>query len=608
MPSNCQVCQRPVADSHSARQHACPFCERTFGRVDVARRHARTCPARGDRPLPPRARRGRKLRACDSCSRLKVSCDSELPCARCSSRSIACRYSSLCHDPSHRPQTQPNNEVEPVRDDRFSLSFLLRSTDPTRDSMFDTVAADLERDLASSTTWKRDLPATNTLSGTIDPTLLLLDFSSILLYDTPGSKSTYDGAIKTPLDLSPSISADVFAVRVGSIATQLHALAESKPHLKDEFDHCCMTGFFSPDHFQNTLDAYIHRRHYYATFIHWPTFRPDKVMPHLFLAVALVGTSYLQYRVGSTFTLSAALLELSEMYIFDELQKMVDSSTDLTTSGEGVEICQAAVLIVSLQSTHQGGARERTATLRSPVVAAMIRRGGLIGFSHDVPPSKTTWSQFIEHETRIRLVTWAFINDSLLTLFCSHPPSITVKEMCGSLPCRNELWEAASQNAFEELQRGMQTNPTSPSSFSHAVSALLSEEWTDSIAASFQQLGPPNLHHIMLAFQSLIFNHRTSMLPASSSDILLRALNRWTPIWDAAMQQIPVDDRKWLGVSRYSPEVAIISKRMIEVGGTEEGKNSPYLQCVGTYDMVAFHQFIRTYGLDGPTGAGKQDG
>lgn len=363
--------------------------------------------------------------------------------------------------------------------------------------MFDTVAADLERDLASSTEWRPDLPTT-CLSGTIDPRFLLLDFSSILLYDAPDSQGTYDDTIKLPPDLSLSVSADVFAARVSSIAAELHALAATNPHLKDEFDQCCMRGFFSPDHFQNTLDAYIRRRHYYATFIHWPTFSPDKVMPHLLLAVSLVGTSYLHYRVGSTFTLSAALLELSEMYIFDELQKLVDSSTDLTTSSQGVEICQAAVLIVSLQSTHQGGARERTATLRSPVIAAMIRRGRLVGFKHDVPPSKATWSQFIEHETRIRLVTWAFINDSLLTLFCSHPPSITVKEMFGSLPCPNELWEATSQTAFEELQGGIQTNPTSPSSFSDAVSTLLSEEWTDSIAASFQQLGPPNLHHIML--------------------------------------------------------------------------------------------------------------
>ncbi|RSL47698.1 hypothetical protein CEP53_009833 [Fusarium sp. AF-6] len=604
MPSNCQVCQRPVADAHSARQHACSFCQRTFGRVDVARRHARTCPARGDRPLPPKARRGRKIRACDSCSRVKVSCDSELPCARCSSRGITCRYSSLCHDPSHRPQAKANNEAEPVRDDRLRLAFLLRSTDPNRESMFDTVAADLERDLASSA----DLSTTDCLSGTIDPRFLLLDFSSILLYDTPDSRSTYDDTIQIPLDLSPSVSADVFAARVSSIAAQLHALAATKPHLKEEFDRCCMTGFFSPGHIQNTLDAYIRRRHYYATFIHWPTFSPDKVVPHLLLAVALVGTLYLQYRVGATYTLSAPLLELSEMFIFDELEKRLDSGIDLTTSSEGVEICQAAVLIVSLQSTHQGGARERTATFRSPVVAAMIRRGGLVGFKHDMSPSKATWPQFVEHETRIRLVTWAFINDSLLTLFCSHPPSITVKEMCGSLPCPKELWEATSQSAFEELQRGMSNYPSFPSSFSHATSILLGEEWTDSTAASFQQQGPSNLHHIMLGFQSLIFNHRTSMLPASSSDIILRALNRWTPIWDAAMQQIPDDDRKWLGVSRYSLEVAIISKRIIEVGGTEEGKNSPYLQCVGTYDMVAFHQFIREYGLNGPMDAGKRDG
>ncbi|KAJ4322523.1 hypothetical protein N0V84_004769 [Fusarium piperis] len=80
--------------------------------------------------------------------------------------------------------------------------------------MFDTVAADLEQDLAFSTTWKRDLPATDSLSGTIDPTLLLLDFSEILLYDVPSSQNALQDAIGAPTDMStPSVSADVFAAR-----------------------------------------------------------------------------------------------------------------------------------------------------------------------------------------------------------------------------------------------------------------------------------------------------------------------------------------------------------------------------------------------------------
>ncbi|KAM0441236.1 hypothetical protein ACHAPT_000543 [Fusarium lateritium] len=364
--------------------------------------------------------------------------------------------------------------------------------------MFHTVAADLEKDLASSPTWKRQqLPATDCVSGTIDPRLLLLDFSDMLLYDVPDSRGAYDDLIGVPIDLG--VSADVFSARVSSITAQLHALAAEKPHLKDGFERCCMGGYFTPDHFQNTLDAYIRRRHYYATFIHWPTFNPDQVLPHLLLAVSLIGTSFLQYRGGSTPTLSKALLELSETYIFDELQKHVDAGTDLTTSDQGVEICQAAVLIVSLQSSaHHAEARQRIATQRNPVVTAMIRKGGLVGFRHDVPPSEATWTQFIQRETRIRLVTWAFINDTLITLFCSHPPSMTVKDMTGNLPCPNELWDATSQSAFEALQRGIQTDASSPLCFSDAVSALASEEWTDSMAASFQRLGLSNLHHIML--------------------------------------------------------------------------------------------------------------
>jgi hypothetical protein len=42
--------------------------------------------------------------------------------------------------------------------------------------------------------------------------------------------------------------------------------------------------------------------------------------------------------------------------------------------------------------------------------------------------------------------------------------------------------------------------------------------------------------------------------------------------------------------------VIALSRRMIELSGTEEADKSIYLQCVATYDTAIFHEFVHKYG------------
>jgi hypothetical protein len=99
----------------------------------------------------------------------------------------------------------------------------------------------------------------------------------------------------------------------------------------------------------------------------------------------------------------------------------------------------------------------------------------------------------------------------------------------------------------------------------------------------------------ILAFQHVMFHHHTTVLVNNSSTILLRGLDRWNLLWDAAMSRIGDEEQRWLGVVKYSTGIAFISKRIMEVSKTEDGMLSKYLQRIVTYDTMALYRFIRQF-------------
>lgn len=71
------------------------------------------------------------------------------------------------------------------------------------------------------------------------------------------------------------------------------------------------------------------------------------------------------------------------------------------------------------------------------------------------------------------------------------------------------------------------------------------------------------------------------------------ALDRWEPIWDRAIDRVPSNQQQWLGIVRYSREIAWLTRKIIETSITKESEHSSYLQKIGIYSPVSIHQFIQ---------------
>ncbi|KAG8667526.1 hypothetical protein FPOAC2_12694 [Fusarium poae] len=395
----------------------------------------------------------------------------------------------------------------------------------------------------------------------------------------------------------PSTATNTLTSRVTALSSNIQNMVTNKPHLKEGLDHSFQREFFTISHFQNAFIIFFRRRHYHRPPIHWPTFDLDRIAPHLLLAAVLTGTAYLQYLDHSSQSpLTVPLLEIAEKYIFKELKRLADENITPLASSHMLEVCQAAILMNSLQgSTNHIEGRRRVASKRIPTLVAALRKSGVVGLKHEPYQGEMDWNEFIHRETCIRVVSWTFINDSLMSFLCNHPPAMTMKEMTGHIPCRSQLWEADSNASFQKHIHNEAR--LYPSSYLEAVSGLLAEDWTCSTKESFGRLDIADLSFINGGLMRHVFHCRTSVVTPDYSAMVLRALDRWDTLWIDAFARIPESERKWLGIARHYPEVVALSRRAIELSGTKEAENSAYLQCIATYDTAIFHEFVQKYGL-----------
>ncbi|EWG41702.1 hypothetical protein FVEG_03762 [Fusarium verticillioides 7600] len=432
--------------------------------------------------------------------------------------------------------------------------------------------------------------------GTVDPGFLLFDLPDMLL-DEPRD---YGDTEYNPLQFSGIFGhstepADALSMQIVALSNIIQELTTNKPHLKHGLDQSCQRGFFTTSHFQHVLVFVFRRRHYHQDTIHWPTFDPERVSLHLLLAVVLTGTVYLRcLNQSSPSYINTSLLELAEKYVYKELKDLSSQGVSPVTSRHMLEICQAAVLMNTLEgSANHIESRRRIASKRIPTLVGVLRKAKMMSLKHE--PGKS-WEDFVHRETCIRVATWTFMNDSLLGLFCNHPPIITSKEMTGDLPCPTGIWEADSSVAFQERsQHGLARSY--PSSCSEAIAGLLAEDWTPATRDSFGKLDHSDLFYLSSGLGRHVFHYRTSAVSSREhSKVLLRALDRWDSLWTGAYKRIPKDERKWLGIKKHTAEVMALSRRTIEIIQSGEVKDSAYLQDIGTYDTTVFYEFVQKFG------------
>lgn len=512
----CRVCGLPLP-RRTSYSHACPFCDRTFRRVDATKRHTKTCPSRGDRLLRPDAKRGRRLRACDVCSRVKVSCDAKTPCTRCVSRGFVCSYSRLCTNPAHTSQSECEPKLkEPVAlpdKEPVSLPFLLACTNTSIASM-DEIIVTSEIKSASKPLPTGASPDCfyHLTSATIDPRFLFSSFLnpslvSDLQADDPASPDCCIDLHELDLD----ISNEELQGRISVLESRLRLLAASEPRFAGVMNTDSATAFFNLSGFQECIKAFFEEEQLLATLIHKPTFHATQVDITLLLGIAVSGSTYLHYRRTSTEFIAFIrnLRELTEKYIFSCVDRAIETPGRVEKSQQMLELCQAAYIIATLQScVKDPGTRQRIITKHHPMLVALLRRLDILESRHNVLISGREWHMFVYTESCIRLSHWVFINDAWLSMFSNHPPTMTILEMTCHLPCEDRFWESKNYEAFVDQNFQQVFKPSIPC-LKSLVSGLMGNEWTESLSGVYQGL---HIRHYLI----LIFCELYKKLPSSS--------------------------------------------------------------------------------------------
>ncbi|KIW06920.1 uncharacterized protein PV09_02589 [Verruconis gallopava] len=598
-PPACRICRLPFSRNILSQHNECCFCGRVFRRVDGAKRHVKSCPLRGNRPLPAHMKRGRKVHACDTCSRTKVSCDSKIPCTRCSSRNLNCTYRRLCNDPTHLANSIIGQELLSRDKNRNRLSFMLACTDPCAGPVDEVLITREPKDEAFQAPIL-DTPANlNPIADTIDPRVLFLSligpsFSTDLDFDDLNDAPERRTQDRLSLDKSDQELQELVSI----LAFELHQIAGQDTHLQSCVNTSCFDEFFTVPNFRDCIKVFFQREQLLATVIHGSTFRPNHVDPTLLLAVVVAGSVYLHYRQGSVGFTSflLTLRAIAEKFVFQSVEELVGSTYEASSDAQRtLEICQAAYIVVTLQfCVKDVNIRQRLVTKCHPTLVDLLRNRKMTGTRHSAPGSEQSWHTFVYKESCIRLVHWVFINDAWFTLFSNHPPAMTFLDMSGHLPCRDELWNADCPEDFMRVvsqEGGAVGTPCLKS----LMSGLLGEEWTEHTMALYGLLDVKHFLTIIFAFQHVIFHHhhlQTLVSLENSTSVLSRGLERWSELWRIASSRAEIQERNSLGLAKYSDELGFLFRRLIEAGD-EESMQLKFLHRSVTYDTASLHQFVQ---------------
>jgi hypothetical protein len=496
----------------AANSRECQFCSAWFSRVDAARRHAKRCPKREGRILFDR-KRGRQARSCDQCSRVKVHCNprNEGPCERCIPRGLSCTFSR--HNTGLTildPLPEKPHETS-KREGRIPLSFLLNLTDDHQDYLTEQ-AIGMEPDGIPLGPTCLPLSDTNVQS---DEVLDYLDPSILLLFDHEPYCTS--GALEAPCsEHGNNLVGDFVSTQSSksTLSTRLYLLeAELNRHTTSSFggsvffDQQHYRSFFSTSNVHRFITTFCRKRHYRYPVIYWPTFEAEKVSLALLLVASLTGAAYsFDKGVGAADAFEGRqFYKIADAYVFRKLENMMDGPMTGHSFTHSIELCQAALLMYGLDTLPTGDTslQQTAVTMRLPMLVSALRRLDLVSVRHDL---NEDWQTFVHREQVARVVAWTFCADCLATLTCNKPPSFSIFEMSGHLPCDPRVWEA-DPNSILEL--GRKSEQDTSYSLKDLMSHWLNDDWHTPI----NRIKFPVFYlHIMLCGMSLV--HINSIFPS----------------------------------------------------------------------------------------------
>ncbi|KAL4984170.1 hypothetical protein BDW68DRAFT_190700 [Aspergillus falconensis] len=536
----CSVCRKTFSTkSHLQRHEAahggqpstrftCVFCDRSFLRRDVLRRHFTSCKHKGSRPVPGPLKRGRKRKACNACAEARTCCDGDSPCESCLQKGLSCSFSrTRCLENSSQTRTSGSTTAGAKEDAvpnarRMSMSFLLHCTEPAIQTPYD-----LHHVLARCNFGDPGVAGCSTNPHSHDPDIFVDAWTSLF-------HSFIDpAALETPqLVYNHSEDETKVVSRLLNLINQfhfgLHGEEASVYAAKAE-------SLFCPTNVTKFVDAFFASMHD-INFIHIASIRLTEISAHLLLAILLMGATYASPADASE---AVKYAELAENVIFEGscFQRLLYDEAVSLYDESNLEILQAAVLIILLQmSRNDIKTRRRIRVQRYPCLVSAVRSINLTRATNgrDSTAGPLGWRQYFLNESLVRTMAAIYLLDCYFVIFHRNPPHFRAHEMAFDIPHRDGLYNCLDPSKWEILYE-IESSADEPAPIKTVIPILMSEGNMDDVNRRLLPRTSFGQFLILASLHCILFD--LIMLHACTDDTRVfapidRALNRWKDCWD----------------------------------------------------------------------------
>ncbi|KAE8160454.1 hypothetical protein BDV40DRAFT_215910 [Aspergillus tamarii] len=589
--------------THSGKAAStCPFCNKSFLKPEVARRHSKACAIKFNQQPAPAAKPGRKRQSCDQCFATKRACDKGSPCSRCRSLGQQCTFESqqdlsigspcstgFSPSPSVQPSTPPKEESQ--------FSFLRHFTDPCverdRLAIGTTAECSVRRNLESLYSHLED--------ALVPPIPMAANFG-----DIPGAELFF----RPPLITDEYFPTDLLSYGPTKLSEQLHELmmelieTSKSMRLDDtedpqlQLDITQLAPLFTVSNVAIFISVFFHSLYWHLPVVHFPTFDPGNVSNPLLLSIFLTGATY-----SSSLDEAALLprvLDVAEEHVFRKITtlstQVAPPTQDLTRQISTIQLLQAALIIEMLQfGQERVETRRRIRIIRHPSLVSLMRCLGIFQLKRSTPPTActaddNTWRALVTEEVCIRLASWTFLADGFLTVCFKNRPTISIFEMECPFPWRTELWEAENASTFSRIAATDEAKLPMPS-VREAIRLLLDNSEPGPLPSSL----PLSAEHLLImiyALNSLAFLARTDFFGSVPLKKIKSAANKWKQIWNSVYQDTNNDQMLLLGYPKHAEELWLLLTAMLDIA-TENSTKLPYLDNAATDDLGKLNEFIQ---------------
>ncbi|KAH7383612.1 hypothetical protein BKA64DRAFT_163191 [Cadophora sp. MPI-SDFR-AT-0126] len=603
------------------RPYSCKFCAKTFKRSDVLRDHFSRCERRGNSAIPSSLERGRKRHACDECSRLKVKCDNNVPCQKCTEFGRTCvktrsstNASTISSPEEQYSQTPPPRSTPDTPNDRNSIGFLLNCPSendfirefPQSSTRSPSSKPDILPASSSATEYGAQSSASSATpvfqqyghmiqANNIDVFLNRLEFQNFE-QQTNNWQMPNENMILSSGPDSPFLDRKVLEQRAFDIREKLRYMAavQNPPHLppKELID---AIELITADKVAAYIKLYFRHWHKHAPMVHQATFNPCTAALPLVLSLMSLGGMY--SKESEDVVKLKGLLDTIEGYIFSipglsdeyEMPGRLYAKHGETASAEWqqyqLEELQGAYLMIVLQYwTGNPTARTRVRQQRFPKVVHIFHLLDVLTMQH--PPNflindQKSFRTWIRTESFIRTATIAVMLDHAFGIFNNVSPHFQWAEIDLPFPSDDTFFQLSN---FDEMV-AKSAVPRLGMKIKEAFLILFSVEGAEDelnvlrrgkvTALDMQML----IHFLYTHMWASTFSNPMASVPGADIQRLTApfhlAVRNWRALWDEIKASVREDEWNKLGFQRTAESYYDAVRSILNVFERREGRFPP---------------------------------